>query len=200
MRSNPDLSGIDGVRVEMHGSPDPGDNAGYGNWSDDPAGQWFVPGRVSYSDYSGGTVGKANVEWFLENWEHYRPQFILELHGGHGTTAVALLIDDTPDEVWKQLEGLEDYPLFDDEKLSDVEMELQNEAWDAWGEQDFRKALEKDIVDIYADADDEDAITDEDAEAAVATLDEFARQHPAQEPGCTRHQRRHGAPRRSRCL
>ena len=108
---------------------------------------FFLP-YASGSDYSGSTVEKANCREFLESYGE--EAFVWEAHGGFDTYAVVLGLtgllecaDDTFDAVLGIVEGLEDYPLIDDEALSNLETEGADEAWESWVAGDFRRALEK---------------------------------------------------------
>ena len=108
---------------------------------------FFLP-YASGSDYSGSTVEKANCREFLESYGE--EGFVWEAHGGHNTYAVVLGLtgllecpDDTFDSILGIVEGLEDYPLIDDEALSTLEMEGADEAWESWVAADFRRDLEK---------------------------------------------------------
>jgi len=107
---------------------------------------FFLP-YATGSDYSGSTVEKANHKAFLES--HGEEGFVWDAHGGFDTYAVVLGLtgllecpDDTFDAVMGVVEGLKDYPLIDEEALSELEMELADEAWECWGGYEFRKALE----------------------------------------------------------
>jgi hypothetical protein len=108
---------------------------------------FYVP-CAGGSDYSGSTVERANYEVFVETYGDN--DFVFSAYGGHGTYAVAvgltgLLGCDEAlfDEVCNVLEGLEDYPLIDDEALSTLEMKGADEAWESWVAGDFRRAMEK---------------------------------------------------------
>ena len=108
---------------------------------------FFLP-YASGSDYSGSTVEKANCREFLESYGE--EGFVWEAHGGHNTYAVVLGLtgllecpDDTFDAILGIVEGLENYPLIDDEALSNLETEGADEAWESWVAGDFRRALEK---------------------------------------------------------
>jgi len=108
---------------------------------------FFLP-YATGSDYSGSTVEKANCREFLESYGE--EAFVWAARGGFNTYAVVLGLtgllecpDDTFDAVMGVIEGLEDYPLIDDEALSNLEMEGADEAWESWVAGDFRRALEK---------------------------------------------------------
>jgi len=108
---------------------------------------FFLP-YASGSDYSGSTVEAANHKEFLESYGE--EAFVWEAHGGFNTYAVVLGLtgllecaDDTFDAILDIIEGLENYPLIDDEALSKLESDNANEAWESWVAEDFRRALEK---------------------------------------------------------
>ena len=44
------------------------------------------------------------------------------------------------------LDALDDYPSVNDEALSELETELGDEAWHAWGSRDMRRALERELA------------------------------------------------------
>ena len=95
-----------------------------------------------YSDYSGGTVERANCQAFLEQFGELPG--VYPVYGGYGTTGVvirrALLRNE---DVLYVLEGLDDYPLINEDVLSELEFELEAEAWDTWVEFDLQRALDK---------------------------------------------------------
>ena len=53
------------------------------------------------------------------------------------------------DEMIEELHGLEGYPLLSDDDHSDLELELQDEAWDSWAAKDWAAAVEKRLA-LYA--------------------------------------------------
>jgi len=99
--------------------------------------RYWVSDYLGYSDYSGSQVERANVATFLER---FGDDYVIELHGGHGTFALAIHLRASA-EVWECLEGLENYPCLDDEALSNLETEAEDEAWKDSVESDFRKDL-----------------------------------------------------------
>jgi hypothetical protein len=46
-------------------------------------------------------------------------------------------------EMIEELHGLESYPLLSDDDHSELELELQDEAWDSWAARDWAAAVEK---------------------------------------------------------
>jgi len=107
--------------------------------------QW---GEVEYatgSDYSGGSVTKANhkelSEMLMKAHPEGTPLVWLASHGGHGTYALLVRYFQLDPEIREVLDGLEDYPAVSDEAVSEVEHERENEAWEGWGQSDFQKAF-----------------------------------------------------------
>lgn len=109
------------------------------------------------SDYSGGTVTKANYDTFLEmkNEENLEP-FILELTGHHSSYGIAIRLDkgEVPQELLDAVEQLEDYPILDEEHLSEVEMEREGEDWESWGRSDWLRALRAEFIKYEEEFDD----------------------------------------------
>lgn len=112
---------------------------------------FYVP-VASGSDYSGSTVEKANAKWFEDTFGSN--EWVHSVYGGYDTYAVAVGLtgllgcdDETFDAVCEALEGLDNYPVFDDEVLSTLEMEGADEAWESWVKGDFERALCKRFAD-----------------------------------------------------
>jgi len=110
---------------------------------------FYVP-YASGSDYSGSTVEKANAKCIEDSYGEH--DWVHPVYGGHGTYAVAIGVtgllgcdEDTFDELCETLEGLDDYPLIDEDAHSALEMESADEAWDSWVADDFVRALEKEF-------------------------------------------------------
>jgi hypothetical protein len=108
---------------------------------------FFLP-YASGSDYSGSTVEKANHRAFQESYG--QESFVWEATGGFDTYATVIGLtgllecpDDAFDLIMGVIEGLDRYPLIDDEALSNLETEGADEAWESWVASDFRRALEK---------------------------------------------------------
>ncbi len=108
---------------------------------------FYVP-CASGSDYSGGSVCAANAKWFNDKFGSKK--WVHNVWGGYNTYAVAvgltglLLCDDlTFDAVCDALEGLDGYPVFDDDTLSTLESEWTDSAWESWAADSFRRAVEK---------------------------------------------------------
>lgn len=129
-----------------------------GEWTDnrktEDAGAYYylVPRYCEGGDYSGGTVEKANHRAFMMSWECCEGVF--DVSGGHGTFSVAISVnwlvehwgddeDDTARKIVDCLIALDDYPVIDDDVLSELEIELSDEAWDYWAKDDYVQGVEK---------------------------------------------------------
>ncbi len=131
---------------------DNGDNVRYGGWesgeqSGDGA-QWYEVGHATGSDYSGGLVTKANYESLQEMLDEEHPSGKSPAawgttYGGHGTYGILVVWDRLDSEIQDVIGGLEDYPLIDDDKHSELQMEAEGEAWENWAQREFEDALEK---------------------------------------------------------
>ena len=107
---------------------------------------FYVP-YASGSDYSGSTVERSNYKVFTETYG--ADDWVFSAHGGYSTyaavvglTGLLTCADDTADSILDALEGLENYPVLDEESLSTLESETTDEEWDFWVADDFVKALE----------------------------------------------------------
>lgn len=163
--SDPDPRGFaDASYSDFHDIADPAD-------AEDRSRVYLVPDLLSGSDYSGSSVEAANYREFLrafngeetdgEDYGRAVVPGLVELHGGYGTYAVAVPLtswerasceDCEPEdpcdvcglcaEMRETLTALEDYPVIDEQALSEVEMERESEAWASWVRSDFLAELE----------------------------------------------------------
>ena len=143
-----------------------GSSAGYGNFhytNIDEEITHIMPELMSGSDSSGSTTNRANYLAFIEMFgknnqyddinkhdEDYDCGFV-EVYGGHDTYAIAIsvkwLLDkknyDQANKMVETLESLEEYPMLDEDKLSEYETELVEEEWSCWACYDYKLAIEK---------------------------------------------------------
>lgn len=115
----------------------------YGRWDDDSSGDFFVPGLLTYSDYSGSTVERSNLRVFCEEFAKGEGRWWFHVVGAHGTSGVVVrtLAYRNAREVREFFDALEDYPLASDEDHSELEYEIQSECWESSGLSDFRRYL-----------------------------------------------------------
>lgn len=129
-------------------------------WPNKPNVLFAVP-YTGYSDYSGGTVEMSNFRGILEDWEGDGGDWLREAYGGYGTrelfwspelmyrwaTELELTPDQREDRFYKVsewydlLDGLQDYPLMDEQDFSDLEFQLEQESWEDWVEWDVTRKL-----------------------------------------------------------
>ena len=96
---------------------------------------------MTYSDYSGYPLDRANCDVFLE--KHEETEGVYETCGGYGTRGVAVSLSAITDEMIEDFASLDDYPVLDDDALSNLEMEMETEDWESWIAHDFRRELKK---------------------------------------------------------
>jgi hypothetical protein len=119
----------------------------YGSWERAKDGRYLVPGLLSGSDYSGSLVTQSNRKAFMEQFSDGEDVWWTSAPGGHGTYSIVIDTQGVPEDVESEVEGflggLASYPVADDDLLSKMEMEAQDEAWENWVEGDFKTGLEK---------------------------------------------------------
>lgn len=134
----------DGV-WSLYNTLEDGDSVSYGDIKHDTNGQFLEVPYSTWSDYSGDTVNRANYEYMLDNYKDH--PYFHEIYGGYNTSGILLdvrIFDDSEigDDLLEKIEGLLNYPLFNDEYLSDLEMRLSKESWDGWVKYDLKRALD----------------------------------------------------------
>lgn len=160
-----DIDSVFGVKTSYGGDPRVDlDDAGNFHWSDldpvrasdkddirrHPENYVYLPRYLAFGDYdNSGSVERSNQRVFLEAFGA-RPG-IYEIYGSHGSQAVGIRLsiedadaeDEWVEELIRTLSGLEDYPVLDDEDMSNLEQEMFEEAYDNFGRTDFVRAIEK---------------------------------------------------------
>lgn len=137
---------IAGERVDLKRAP-VGDYVHYGiGWKRDEEGEWFVPSALSGSDLSGGFVNRANFEWFEDTYGEDVKEFFYYTDGGHGTYGIVLYIAETPGAVWDALARAEQYPVIDENRMTEMEEEAKDQAWIDWAGLQFQGALAAQLV------------------------------------------------------
>lgn len=96
---------------------------------------------TAWGDYHGSTLQRANFEALVEDF----PDTFVVVTSGYGGHALALPLGvEIPEHLFDALVGIaNEYPLYDDESHSMLEMRLQDEAWESDGAADFRRELEE---------------------------------------------------------
>ena len=133
---------------------------------------------TEHSDYSGSDVEASNYRVLCDakDIDH-----LVQIYGSHGYKALAYdaTLGPVPscEALSEMLEQLEGYPLLDEDDHSELERDLEMEAWGDHGQDDFRKALAP-LLDAI-DPGHEHELPDDDAEAPEAmatTAAGFARE------------------------
>lgn len=87
-----------------------------------------------------GSVERSNFNVLVDEYREH----VIDAEWFHDTHAIYLRLDrEIPAEMFDRLLGLADYPLLDDQEMSDVEMKLEEEDWEGYGRQDLRLAIER---------------------------------------------------------
>jgi len=139
-----------------------GESASYGDFhnlaGDATPDDYIVPELLSGGDYAGTTVERANHRAFLKLYGQHPG--VHAVTGGYGTFAVALsirwLLDnrEPAESILDTLEALNEYPVIDEEELSEYELELTSEGWECWAKHDYLVGLSKKFGDIEVSDDD----------------------------------------------
>lgn len=109
---------------------------------------FFCLPYASFGDYDNSSgVERSNARIFNEL------PYVTQRTGDYGSVSTG--IDETDlehitfeqlTELQEQCDGLSNYPCLDEEDVSRVEMELQQEAWDSWCRADFKQELLKQLL------------------------------------------------------
>jgi len=124
----------------------------------------FVPDFFASGDYGGAVHYLANKEAFLEEFrdsEKIGGLQIWELLGGYGSSQIAVDPRYATEELLEALESLQDYPVWDEDRLCQVEDRLKQEAFSCFLESDLRKKVEE----ILLEAGEEEVKAEEKAES-----------------------------------
>jgi hypothetical protein len=111
---------------------------------------WEFP-HSGFSDYSGSMLERANAQ----SWKELLGDIVTEVHGGHGTTLIGIHDKDDEDTDLGSLTGeqmgiiedtvraLQNYPVLNDELMSELEGEEYDRAWEDFYRKDYREDLQK---------------------------------------------------------
>lgn len=129
-----------------------------GGWrQNEKSGRYWIPDYMSGSDYSGSLLEVNNVAVFRDTFPDGEDQWWCEVSGGFGTFAIVVDTTALPEDAREWLDSLESYPSIDDESLSALEIEAQNEAWKDSVCREFVQCLDKRLsAEFEASAEPED--------------------------------------------
>lgn len=101
-----------------------------------------------WGDYAGSVYYRSNFGVLAADMESRReggePEFMVQVgHGPHDGTILAVWADAVPDALIADImeNGL-NYPVLDEEHLSDLESDLADECWERYGRRDFIRKVE----------------------------------------------------------
>lgn len=117
----------------------------------------FCPDYCQGSDYSGSLVELSNCDVLAE--DHYG-KGVWRLYGGHGSFGLAFDVRHITEEALEALESLQDYPLASEDRLSELELEKEGEAWESWASSDFLKELLSLLSSFYQEEEALEALED----------------------------------------
>jgi hypothetical protein len=128
----------------------------YNQWYASPTGRYLVPSWLSGSDYTpGGLVPLSNYKAWCKQFPDGEGVWWGNAPGGYNTYAIVIdtqaVPEDLEDTVAEFLNGLQDYPLADEDLHSELEMEAQNAAWESWVKDEFKSAIEKEYEQEFGD-------------------------------------------------
>jgi hypothetical protein len=112
--------------------------------------EWVVITLAEYSDYGGSDLDHANVRTLRDEYG-----CDTDCGGGfHGHQRAVIVLGELPESdgmsdrverlraIVEAIEGLNDYPVLSDSEWSELQLELADEAWDAWLRSDLIGDLE----------------------------------------------------------
>lgn len=110
---------------------------------------------TEFSDYSGSDVERSNYRVILNDGSDskLRPGMI-QIIGQNGYQALAYdaTLGPVPgdEELYEMLCGVSEYPLIDEDDHSELESDLESEAWVSHGLDDFKRAIVE-VLDLFDD-------------------------------------------------
>jgi len=106
--------------------------------------EFFESRYLAFGDYdSSCSVERSNVRVIKEMAKTCGCTHLRHVYGDYGTEAIWIDTACNCDDILESLKGLETYPLISEDDHSQLEVELQDEAWDSFYRSDFVRALEK---------------------------------------------------------
>lgn len=130
----------------------------YGDIKEDKNGLFLEVPYSTYSDYSGCTVERSNCRVFEDMFKEFLGTDMWTIYGGYGTSGILITVKlyENNEDVREVISGLFDYPLINEDDLSELEMEIEDEDWDNWIKFDLTRELEKQSIPYNEDTLQED--------------------------------------------
>ena len=111
---------------------------------------YYIDRMLSFGDYdSSSDVERSNVRMFLKDFKDNK--FVRHIKGAYSSEMIAIDILCDDQEIIDTISSLAGYPALDDEDVSRINMEMEDENWDSWIKRDLVNAIVKKF-----DADDSD--------------------------------------------
>lgn len=92
------------------------------------------------SDYYGSFVELSNRQFFIENFEN--TEGIIPTYGGHGTKSLVIKISSINEDIVDSLNSLENYPVLDENLMSEMEEDEKTNSW-SYFDYDFKRKIEE---------------------------------------------------------
>ena len=125
-------------------------------------------------DYCGAPHTLSNKRVLLDEFGG-SPQ-CREACGSYGSASVVIDPRYLSEDLLESLQSLESYPVLSEEDCSELEIELQNEAWENWAERDFSSALETTLSELLSDDDLAESVVESLSSGALFSLFESLRE------------------------
>lgn len=95
------------------------------------------------SDYAGEALTRSNHAVFIE--EYGTVDGVLDVYGDYSTYGVLIRreVYDSNESIRETLARLDSYPVLDEDHMSQVETDAENDAWESWACADFKRELAK---------------------------------------------------------
>lgn len=124
----------------------------YFNHAEKNSATHFTHSLFSSGDYCGSQVEASNRQALLKNTELVERLGIIELNEAYSTDSLLFPIASLEDSELKEIfEDLENYPCLDENLMSEIETDLENECLDCFGLNDFKTHLVETLDESFHD-------------------------------------------------
>ncbi len=119
--------------------------------------EYYLINFVQWGDYSGDTVSRANYDTIIKKWG--KNPLVWSVVGGHWSHGILIHADILENDDFLEIfESIENYPVLDDEHLTELELSIQDSACEEF-ENHFYKItslhnieyIHEDAVGVYID-------------------------------------------------
>lgn len=107
-----------------------------------PENIYFFSPYLSFGDYDNSCeIERSNVRVFLEEFANHPD--IIHLKLPYSSEMIGIKYGCKDPEILEILEDLENYPVIDEQDALNLKIEMIGDAWESFGERDFRDKIEK---------------------------------------------------------